>query len=269
MPASGSYVLHALESPGAERERLERQAGALWKDELDFLRKAGLQAGARVLDLGCGNGRVAARMADAEPGAAIVGVDRDAGILPHDGRPNLSFQCAEAGRLPEGLGRFDLVYARFLLQHVAAPEAVLRDAVRRLKPAGCLVAVDSDDALLLMDPPDAELDGLLSRARDAQSAFGGDRCVGRKLPRLFVAAGLKPLAVEYRHLHSVSRPFEECYALATGFKAALLGEGAAFARVGARLSEEAAAGKRFLSVGICAAVGRAGAGEMEVRHDGL
>lgn len=269
MPASGSYILHTLESPGAERERLERQAGALWQDELAFLRKAGLRPGARVLDLGCGNGRVAARMADAEPGAIVVGVDRDAAILPKDPAPNLVFQCAEAGRIQDALGTFDLIYARFLLQHVANPSLVLRDAARCLKLAGNLVAVDSDDALLLMDPPDAELDALLSRARDAQRSFGGDRWIGRKLPRLFVEAGLLPIEIEFRHLDSVSRPFAECYALATGFKAALLGEGASFARVGARLAEDAALGKRFLSVGICAAVGRAEMGEKECRHDGL
>lgn len=269
MPASGSYILNTLENPGAERERLERQAGALWQDELAFLRKAGLQPGARVLDLGCGNGRVAVRMADAEPGARIVGVDRDNEILPQNCRPNLKFHCAKAGNLPDSLGCFDLIYARFLLQHLPDPAKVLRNAARRLKPAGVLVAVDSDDALLLMDPPDAELDALLSRARAAQSASGGDRCIGRKLPRLLMDAGLLPLAVEYCHLDTVNRPFAECYALATGFKAALLGEGAAFARVGARLGEEAALGKRFLSVGICAAVGRAGMGEKECRHDGL
>lgn len=269
MPASGSYILHTLENPGAERERLERQAGALWQDELAFLRKAGLRPGARVLDLGCGNGRVAARMADAEPEARVVGVDSDAEILPQDYRPNLKFHCVEAGHLPDSLGRFDLIYARFLLQHLADPAKVLREAARHLQPAGVLVAVDSDDALLLLDPPDAELDALLSRARVAQEAFGGDRCVGRRLPRLLVDAGLTPMAVEYRHLDSVTRPFAECYALATGFKAALLGEGAVFARIGARLAEEAAAGKRFLSVGICAAVGRAGTGEGECRHDEL
>lgn len=269
MPASGSYILHTLENPGAERERLERQAGALWQDELAFLRKAGLQPGARVLDLGCGNGRVAARLAEAEPGAIVVGVDRDASILPKDPAPNLVFQCAEAGRLQDALGTFDLIYARFLLQHVPDPGYVLRDATRHLVSGGRLVVVDSDDALLLVDPPDPELDTLLARARQAQHLSGGDRCVGRKLPRLFMDAGLQMLAVEYRHLDSVNRSFSECYALATGFKAALLGEGAAFAQVGARLSEEAAAGKRFLSVGICAAVGRAGAGEREVRHDGI
>lgn len=267
MPAAGSYVLHTLENPGAERERLERQAGVLWQEELAFLRRAGLQPGARVLDLGCGNGRVAARIAGAEPGSLVVGVDRDKTILPKDCCPNLSFHCAEAGRLPEALGRFDLIYARFLLQHVANPSLVLGDAARHLTPAGRLVALDSDDALLLVDPPDAELEGLLSRARDAQRAFGGDRCIGRKLPRLLRAAGLSPFAVEFRHLDSVNRPFAECYALATGFKAALLGEGAAFARVGARLSEEAAVGKRFLSVGVCAAIGRSATGEKEFRHD--
>lgn len=269
MPASGSYILRTLENPGAERERLERQAGALWQDELAFLRKAGLEPGARVLDLGCGNGRVAARMADAEPGARIVGVDRDKEILPQDCRPNLKFQCAEAGELPESLGRFDLIYARFLLQHLSDPAKVLRNAAGQLKPAGVLIAVDSDDALLLVDPPDEDLDALLSRARAVQSACGGDRFIGRKLPRLFMDAGMVPLAIEYRHLDSVNRPFAECYALATGFKAALLGEGASFARVGARLAEEAALGKRFLSVGICVAVGRAGMGEKECRHDEL
>ena len=55
--AAGSYVLHALTHPEQECERLERQAGALWDEELAFLREAGLRSGARVLDLVVGRRR--------------------------------------------------------------------------------------------------------------------------------------------------------------------------------------------------------------------
>lgn len=255
--AVGSYVLEELQKPTAERARLAEQARMMWQEEKSLLLRSGLRADARVLDLGCGTGEIARRIATEAPDGQVVGVDADPGMLPAAPlESNLRFVCARAGQLPASIGTFDLVYMRFLLQHLSDPRAAVSDAVGRLSPGGVAVAIDTDDALFLMDPPDAELEGLLAEARRAQRAAGGDRRMGRKLPGLLSSAGLDVVGYEVRHLTSTSHSFEALYRLATGFKAGLIGAHASFDSVGKRLADEAARGERFLAAGVCVGVGR-------------
>ena len=84
--------------------------------------------GGRVLDLGAGTG-VAGRAALAAGARSVVGVDSALGMLrrcPAGLRP----VAGDAGALPFGDGRFDLVLAAFCLGHLDRPAAGLREARR-------------------------------------------------------------------------------------------------------------------------------------------
>lgn len=102
-------------------------------------------AGARILDAGCGTGRVAVRLA--QLGYRCVGVDLDDSMLAEARRaaPELSWVLADLSRLrlPEGDGTFDLVVAAGnvvpLLAAGTEPAAVARLAAQ-LRPGGLLVA---------------------------------------------------------------------------------------------------------------------------------
>jgi len=94
----------------------------------------------RVLDAGCGNGRVTALLAaQLAPEAQVVGVDLtawDVAAANLSGVPNASF--AEADLLGDlsGLGRFDFVYCQEVLHHTGDPAGAFANLAERLTPGG-------------------------------------------------------------------------------------------------------------------------------------
>jgi ubiquinone/menaquinone biosynthesis C-methylase UbiE len=100
---------------------------------------AHLEPGARVLDLGCGEGDFAA--AAAEAGAAeVLGVDVAAEAVrrARARHPGLRFeQVGDA--LPAPDASFDLVWCSEVLEHVLDTAAVLSEARRVLRTGGALL----------------------------------------------------------------------------------------------------------------------------------
>jgi ubiquinone/menaquinone biosynthesis C-methylase UbiE len=111
-----------------------------------LLDAAGVGAGTRVLDLGCGTGVVCGLAA--ERGALATGVDVAPGMLAEARRrhPELSFVEADAVALPFEAGSFDACVGGFVLNHLPAPEAAVDELARVLAPGGSL-------ALSLWEPP--------------------------------------------------------------------------------------------------------------------
>ena len=97
------------------------------------------QPGERILDLGCGTGRLAATIA--ESGAEVLGVDRDAAMIDAARAqfPAIEFVQAD-GEALELAGPFDAVFSNAALHWMTQPEAVLRGVRALLRPHGRLVA---------------------------------------------------------------------------------------------------------------------------------
>lgn len=96
--------------------------------------------GRRILDLGCGKGRFAARLRSA--GARVVGLDLSASMLA--AASGLDRVRASARRLPFADGTFDAVVAVEVFEHMAAIDAVLVEVRRVLRPGGRLAVVDKN-----------------------------------------------------------------------------------------------------------------------------
>jgi ubiquinone/menaquinone biosynthesis C-methylase UbiE len=96
--------------------------------------------GRRVLDLGCGKGRFAARLE--EEGARVVGIDLSAAMLAEGG--GLDRVRASARRLPFADRAFDAVVAVEVFEHLAAIDRVLGEVRRVLRPGGVLAVVDKN-----------------------------------------------------------------------------------------------------------------------------
>jgi len=105
--------------------------------DLDLL---GVKAGRRVLDVGCGAGRLMLRQA--RRGCRVTGVDlvdRDlprASRLLESGGRRADLIVGDAGRLPFGKETFDFVSCTETLEHVADYRMALREITRVLKPGG-------------------------------------------------------------------------------------------------------------------------------------
>ncbi|GIJ53625.1 class I SAM-dependent methyltransferase [Virgisporangium aurantiacum] len=110
----------------------------------DVLDAAGVSAGSRLLDVGCGGG--AACGAAAERGAIPVGVDLAPAMveLARERYPELDFLVGSASDLPV-TGPFDAVIGNFLVHHLAEPEAAVGRFAEVLAPGGRLALTSWDE----------------------------------------------------------------------------------------------------------------------------
>jgi 2-polyprenyl-6-hydroxyphenyl methylase/3-demethylubiquinone-9 3-methyltransferase len=95
------------------------------------------RAGAVLVDLGCGGGLLAPRVAG--KGYHHVGVDLTASALGLARGHGVTVVRADVGRVPLADGCADVVAAGEILEHVPDLPAVLREACRLLRPDGLLV----------------------------------------------------------------------------------------------------------------------------------
>lgn len=99
----------------------------------------------RVLDVGCGTGVVAGRLAAA--GYEVTGVDPSAGMLAYvdEHAPGVRTVEGSATALPFEDGGFDLTMCVAVMHHIAEPEAVQRslgEMVRVTRPGGLVLVWD-------------------------------------------------------------------------------------------------------------------------------
>ena len=192
-----AYVLgHAPE----EQKRLMHQAHFIGPVTERLFRDAGLKAGDRVLDLGCGVGDVSLLAAAiVGPGGAVIGVDRSPEAIEtatlrasHVGFATVRFlqhDLNDAAALTLD-APVDAVVGRFVLMHLAQPAATLRRVLAWLKPGG-VVAIQEIDAEAFKTEPHCELwHATLERIQQTFSRAGLDPRFALKLAPMFELAGL-------------------------------------------------------------------------------
>jgi ubiquinone/menaquinone biosynthesis C-methylase UbiE len=137
-------TLAAYDAWAATYDTIDNPLIALASAVLD--ERAGLAAGARVVELGCGTGRNA-RWALGAGASLYVGIDGSAAMLER-ARATISderaaFVEAELGRVSlGGDGRFDLALVCLVLEHLADVGPVLAAAARALAPGGRLLVLE-------------------------------------------------------------------------------------------------------------------------------
>lgn len=120
----------------------QRSAGWLWawlraREEGCVRRSMGSADGLTALDLGCGAGFYARSLVEA--GAReVVAVDMVAAMVEQIRHPQISTRVGDAATVDLGR-RFPLIVCAGLLEFVADPLSVLRNAARHAEPDGRLV----------------------------------------------------------------------------------------------------------------------------------
>ncbi|WP_334127769.1 methyltransferase domain-containing protein [Sneathiella sp.] len=122
-----------------------RPLGALLSEFFPGTPFAPLPARPAVLVAGAGTGRHALRTGRRIEGAQVTAIDLSRAALAYGARQaeelgiqNVSFARADLVRLPETLGRFDLIEVCGVLHHMADPEAAWRGLLRHLAPNGVM-----------------------------------------------------------------------------------------------------------------------------------
>lgn len=128
----------------AAQDWADLQEGAsrpLWIAMLDA---AGLRAGERLLDAGCGSGGAA--VIASERGAFISGYDAAALLIAIARRriPSGDFRLGDLETLPYASGSFDVVLATNSVQYAANPVNALRELRRVCAPNGRVVVASWD-----------------------------------------------------------------------------------------------------------------------------
>jgi len=151
-------------------------------------RWAGVVPGMRVLDLGCGAGKtthILHRLV--QPGGEVLGVDyapqRIQYATDHYFEAGIRFLCRDARLSLADLGRFDLVWIRFVLEyHEKHAYEIATKAYQVLNPGGTLCLLDLDQNCLGHYGASERLDKTMRNIVSAmQSQYGFDPFVGRKL----------------------------------------------------------------------------------------
>jgi len=112
---------------------------------LDLLDTLQPQGDERLLDIGCGDGKVTAEIAGRLPAGTVVGIDSSPDMIelafrtfPAASHHNLSFQLAHAAELPFR-DEFDLVFSAATLHWVTDHQRVLAGIRNSLRPGGRLL----------------------------------------------------------------------------------------------------------------------------------
>lgn len=139
------YAAHALADPIYERDSNERFSAIVKTIE------AQAHVPRRCLDLACGNGSLALKLAQAFPDAHVRGVDYSSGVLEIARRGAETASVADRVTFAEGgfpfddnavdaaSGRYDLVTAGEFIEHLEEPHALIAAMEARCAPDGLCV----------------------------------------------------------------------------------------------------------------------------------
>ena len=193
-PAPGGYSLAISEQ---ELTRYARMAADAASSEVAEWSSAGIVAGARVADVGCGPGAVLRLLAeqvgtsgsvvgiDADPAAVSIARKQIAGL----GNSEIRVGAADATGLEPG--GYNVVMCRHVLAHNGGSEgAIVGHLASLVAPGGCVYLVDIDATAMRVSSRDPDEHDLWERYQEFQRARGNDLSVGLLLGDLLDEAGL-------------------------------------------------------------------------------
>lgn len=154
------------------------------------------------LDAGCGGGDVSRQLARRVGlGGRVLGIDLDAVALAiaaeETAEQNLGtveFRELDIRDL-ETDARFDVVYARFLLSHLADPRAALARLAGTLRPGGVIALEDVDFSGHFCSPESPAFRDYVRLYGEVVRAKGADPDIGPRLPLLLREAGLRDVVM--------------------------------------------------------------------------
>jgi ubiquinone/menaquinone biosynthesis C-methylase UbiE len=178
-------------------DRLLLLARNRWPDTSALFQRAGIRVGARCIDLGCGGGEVTIELAQlVGPQGSVTGIDMDAVKLglaraeaARRGAVSAEFRALNVNDWDEP-ATYDVVYSRFLLQHLRHPAELIRRMWSAVRAEGVILVEDADFDGWCCDPPNNAFEFFVRAYSEAIHRSGGDHSCGRKLLAYFREAGI-------------------------------------------------------------------------------
>jgi ubiquinone/menaquinone biosynthesis C-methylase UbiE len=155
----------------------------------NFLLENGLKEGLTVTDIGCGPGNVSLWLSEQvgvtgevlsidNSGAQLAILDEQ--ILKRDIQ-NITTLKTDIYDLDKIEERFDLVFCRFTLVHLSQPLIAIQKMRSLLKPGGCLIIAELDNATWFSYPENEALQKDIALLCETGKQKEIDLCIGPKL----------------------------------------------------------------------------------------
>lgn len=119
-----------------------RHSSAQFEAAMEMISRLRLSGNERVLDIGCGDGKITVEISRLLTGGSVVGIDSSVEMIefarkkyPQRDYPNLSWDIMDASNLTFD-GEFDVVFSNACLHWVSDHLPVLKGIKRSLKPGG-------------------------------------------------------------------------------------------------------------------------------------
>ncbi len=161
-----------------------------------------LQPDAEVLDVGCGPGTITVGLAERVPDGVVVGLDAEPTIVEQarstpgaSETANLSFEVGDVYDLAAASGRFDVVHAHQVLQHLGDPVAALSEMRRVCRSGGLVACRDGDYGAMFWYPASEAMTEWQALYRAVARSAGGEPDAGRRLGAWAHAAGFSGVEV--------------------------------------------------------------------------
>jgi len=160
-----------------------------------------LQAGMRLLDVGCGPGSITRGLAEIVAPGQVVGLDMSSETLAAArrdaarGLDNLRYEIGSVYELPFPDASFDVAYAHQVFQHLRERGSALREMLRVLRPSGLIAVRDVDWGTVAYWPRDPWIDRFIEIHERTLYQNGGEPQMGRQLRALFNGAAIADMRI--------------------------------------------------------------------------
>ena len=182
---------------------LDAQARAIWPQEKSVIARVFPRPGLDVLDVGCGTGEIAVRVAKEFATRSVTGIDLSASHVRRAkaraaDMPDVAFEVGNALRMSFDESRFDTAICRHMLHAVPDPAGVISEMIRVVKPGGWLYTLAEDYGMLFFHPSRHDLDEFFHvyGVRAGRKA-GSNILQGRTMPPLLASLGCAGIGLEY------------------------------------------------------------------------
>jgi ubiquinone/menaquinone biosynthesis C-methylase UbiE len=201
-----NYILGAEEH---ERSRLLLQGEIHRAEAEQLLARLSLPVGGRALDLGCGPlGILDMLSAAVGPDGTALGIDNEPRMIARAHNAvserrlaNVELALAEATDTGLEADSMDIAHERLVLINHRSPRGVIDEMARVVAPDGWVLLQEVDCDCWCCEPGHSAWDELYAAWTETLRAEGLDPFIGRRLPPLLRAAGLRDVGFDLHAYH--------------------------------------------------------------------